>query len=104
MPAMSALAPAVFLDRDGTLIEEAGYLDDLDRIALFPSTVDVLRVLARGGYRLVVITNQSGIGRGLIAEPQYHAVQAEFLRQLGDARIDATYFCPDAPGVRSRSP
>ena len=77
MPAMSALAPAVFLDRDGTLIEEAGYLDDLDRIALFPSTVDALRVLARGGYRLVVITNQSGIALGLFDEP--------FVRRTHDA-------------------
>ena len=99
MPAMSALAPAVFLDRDGTLIEEAGYLDDLDRIALFPSTVDALRVLARGGYRLVVITNQSGIALGLFDEPfvrrTHEALQARLV--AGGARIDGYYFCPHHP-------
>lgn len=96
---MSSLAPAVFLDRDGTLIEEAGYLDNLDRIALFPSSVDALRVLARGGYRLVVVTNQSGIALGLFDAPfvrQTHdALQDRLAR--GGASIDGYYFCPHHP-------
>lgn len=96
---MTALVPAVFLDRDGTLIEEAGYLDSLDRLALFPSTVDALRVLARGGFRLVVVTNQSGIALGLFDEPfvrrTHDALQARF--EAAGARIDAWYFCPHHP-------
>lgn len=96
---MSSLAPAVFLDRDGTLIEEAGYLDSVDKLALFPSTVDALRVLARGGYRLVVITNQGGIALGLFDEPfvrRTHDVLHQQLARSG-ARIDAWYFCPHHP-------
>ncbi len=96
---MSSLVPAVFLDRDGTLIEEAGYLDSLDRIAPFPSTVDALRVLARGGYRLVVITNQGGIALGLFDEPfvrRTHDVLQERLTRAG-APVDAYYSCPHHP-------
>jgi D-glycero-D-manno-heptose 1,7-bisphosphate phosphatase len=99
MPRMSVPAPAVFLDRDGTLIEEAGHLDDLERLALFPSTVDALRVLARAGFRLVVITNQGGIARGLFDEPfvrrTHEALQARLA--AGGAAIDAFYFCPHHP-------
>jgi D-glycero-D-manno-heptose 1,7-bisphosphate phosphatase len=96
---VTALAPAVFIDRDGTLIEEAGYLDNLDRLALFPSTVDALRVLARGGFRLVVLTNQSGIALGLFDEPfvrgTHEALQARL--DAAGAHIDGWYFCPHHP-------
>ena len=60
---------AVFLDRDGTLIEERGYLDRLDLLTLFPWTPDALRLLNRAGFATVVVTNQSGIGRGIVGEP-----------------------------------
>ena len=96
---MSLLAPAVFLDRDGTLIEEAGYLDSLERVTLFPSTVDALRVLARAGFRRVVITNQSGIALGLFDEPfvrqTHEALQARLVH--AGAAIDGYYFCPHHP-------
>jgi len=96
---VTALAPAVFLDRDGTLIEEAGYLDHLDRLALFPSTVDALRLLARAGFRLVVLTNQSGIALGLFDElfvrQTHDALQARL--EAAGARIDGWYFCPHHP-------
>ncbi|BCS34759.1 D,D-heptose 1,7-bisphosphate phosphatase [Luteitalea sp. TBR-22] len=96
---MSSLDPAVFLDRDGTLIEEAGYLDSLDRLALFPSTVDALRVLARAGFRLVVVTNQSGIALGLFDEDfvkrTHEALHARL--DAGGARIDGWYYCPHHP-------
>ena len=62
------MKPAVFLDRDGTLIHESGYLDRLDRLQLFPFSVDAVRLLNRAGLAVVVMTNQSGIGRGLIRE------------------------------------
>jgi D-glycero-D-manno-heptose 1,7-bisphosphate phosphatase len=87
---------AVFLDRDGTLIEEAGYLDRLDRLVFFPYTVDAVRVLNRAGFAVVVITNQAGIARGIVKEPfvaEAHRVISEKLAG-GGARIDAYYYCP----------
>ena len=53
------------------------------------------------GFKLIIITNQSGIGRGLFTLDQYRAVESEVLRQLGDGLIEATYFCPDVPGQHS---
>lgn len=96
---MPALAPAVFLDRDGTLIEEAGYLDRLDGLTLFPSTVDALRLLARGGFRLVVVTNQSGIALGLFDEAFVAATHAALQARLqaAGASIDGYYYCPHHP-------
>ena len=121
--------PAVFLDRDGTLMEEVHYCADPALVRLFPGTAAALRRLTARGYLCVIITNQSGIGRGLLTEAQYHAVQAELLRQLGTQEeeenlelrnsggerkivepkgfkansrgVDASYFCPDAPPTPS---
>jgi D-glycero-D-manno-heptose 1,7-bisphosphate phosphatase len=90
------MTPAVFLDRDGTLIEESGYLDRLDRLSLFPFAVDAVRLLNRTGWPVIVISNQSGIGRGLILESfvgEAHAHIADRLR-AGGARIDAFFYCP----------
>jgi D,D-heptose 1,7-bisphosphate phosphatase len=91
--------PAVFLDRDGTLIEEAGYLDRLDRLRFFPWTIDAVRLLNRAGLKVVVITNQSGIGRGLFDEAFVEATHRELLARLeaGGARLDGIYFCPHLP-------
>jgi D-glycero-D-manno-heptose 1,7-bisphosphate phosphatase len=94
-------APAVFFDRDGTLMEDAHYCGDPAEVRVYAGVSEALRKLKAAGFRLFVITNQSGIGRGLITEEQYRAVQAEFLRQLGEDLIDASYFCPDVPGVPS---
>jgi D-glycero-D-manno-heptose 1,7-bisphosphate phosphatase len=91
--------PAVFLDRDGTMIEDVGYLDSFDRIAFYPWTVDAIRMLNRAGFPVVVITNQSGIARGLFTE----AFVAETHRRIderlaaGGARVDAYYYCPHHP-------
>ena len=63
------MRPAVFLDRDGTIIEERGYLDRLDLLELYSFTADAIRLLNRAGYATVVVTNQGGIGRGIIDEP-----------------------------------
>ncbi len=91
--------PAVFLDRDGTLIEERGYLDRLDLLHVFPWTPDAIRLLNRAGFATVVVTNQSAIGRGIIDEPFLREVHDEFDGRLarGRARIDAYYFCPHHP-------
>ncbi len=94
-------APAVFFDRDGTLMEEVHYCADPALVRVYPGVPEALRRLQQAGFRLFVISNQSGIGRGLFTAAEYHAVEAEFLRQLGDGLIDASYFCPDPPGVPS---
>jgi D-glycero-D-manno-heptose 1,7-bisphosphate phosphatase len=91
--------PAVFLDRDGTLIEDVGYLDRLDRIAFFPWTVDAIRALNRAGLAVVVITNQSGIARGLFTEAFVEETHRHLSARLaaGGARVDAYYYCPHHP-------
>ena len=99
--------PAVFLDRDGTLIEEQGYLVRLDRLSLFPGTGNALRLLKDAGFVTVLITNQSAVARGLIDEPFLQRVHDEMnarLRPDGGA-VDHLYFCPhlhDAPLERYR--
>lgn len=92
---------AVFFDRDGTLMEEAHYCADPALVKVFPGVPEALHRLKEADFRVFVVTNQSGIGRGLITVPQYRAVQEEFLRQAGRESIDASYYCPDAPGVPS---
>jgi D-glycero-D-manno-heptose 1,7-bisphosphate phosphatase len=94
-------APAVFFDRDGTLMEEVHYCADPAQVRVYPGVPEALRKLKQAGFRVIVISNQSGIGRGLITPAQHQAVQAEFLRQVGEGLIDASYFCPDPPGVPS---
>ncbi len=91
--------PAVFLDRDGTLMEDADYCHAPSLVKVYPDAARALRRLREeGGYRLVVVTNQSGIGRGYFTETNYQRVQAEFFRQLGTPDlIDAVYYCPDTP-------
>jgi D-glycero-D-manno-heptose 1,7-bisphosphate phosphatase len=95
------LRPAVFFDRDGTLIEEAHYCADPARVKILPGVPAALQRLKDAGFRIFVITNQSGIGRGLITEAQYRAVEAEMLRQAGAGLIDAVYFCPETPDAGS---
>jgi D-glycero-D-manno-heptose 1,7-bisphosphate phosphatase len=94
-------ATAVFFDRDGTLMEEVHYCGDPARVRVFPGVPEALRKLKEAGFRTFIITNQSGIARGLITEAQYRAVQEELLRQIGAGLIDATYFCADPPAVPS---
>ena len=93
------MRPAVFLDRDGTIIEERGYLDRLDLLELYPFTADAIRLLNRAGYATVVVTNQGGIGRGIIDEPFLRQVHDTIDGRLaaGRARIDRYYFCPHHP-------
>ena len=92
---------AVFFDRDGTLMEEVHYCGDPAKVRVYAGVPDGLARLQRAGFGLFVISNQSGIGRGIITDQQYQAVQAEFLRQIGPGLIAASYYCPDAPGVPS---
>ena len=93
------MRPAVFLDRDGTLIEDVGYLDRLDQMTVFPWTVDVIRALNRAGLAVVVVTNQSGIARGLFTEAFVEETHRLLSARLaaGGAHIDAYYYCPHHP-------
>jgi D-glycero-D-manno-heptose 1,7-bisphosphate phosphatase len=96
-----ALSIAVFIDRDGTIMEDCVYCSDPKNVRIFPGVPEALRRLKSNGFKLIIITNQSGIGRGLFTIEQYRAVEAEVGRQLGDGLIEATYFCPDVPGQPS---
>jgi D-glycero-D-manno-heptose 1,7-bisphosphate phosphatase len=90
---------AVFLDRDGTIIEEVGYLDRPERVEFFPWTIDAIRVLNRAGLAVVLVSNQSGIARGFFTDAvvdNVHQKMAEMLA-AGGARIDAYYYCPHHP-------
>jgi histidinol-phosphate phosphatase family protein len=93
--------PAVFLDRDGTIMRDVDYCGDPAQVEVFPGAADALGQLKARGYKLIIVTNQSGIGRGYFAENDYRAVEWEFLRQLGEGLIDATYCCPDSPDANS---
>jgi D-glycero-D-manno-heptose 1,7-bisphosphate phosphatase len=90
---------ALFLDRDGTLIEEVGYLDRPERVELYPWSTDAIRALNRAGVRIVMITNQSGVARGFFTESVVEAIHGHIADQLrsGGARIDAYYYCPHHP-------
>src|SRR3954464_13935529 len=87
---------AVFLDRDGTLIEESGYLERLERMVFFPYSVDAVRSLNRAGFAVVVVTNQAGIARGIVKEPFVAEAHQAITDRLaaGGARIDGYYYCP----------
>jgi D-glycero-D-manno-heptose 1,7-bisphosphate phosphatase len=95
----SSAQPAVFLDRDGTLIEDIPYLGSVDRLALFPWTIDTVRALNRAGLAVVIVTNQSGIARGFMTEAAVHDIHSEISRRLeaGGARVEAYYYCPHHP-------
>ncbi len=83
-------------------MHDADYCSDPKQVHVFAGVPEALRRLKREGYKLIIITNQSGIGRGFFTIEQYRAVEAEVLRQLGPGLIDATYFCPDVPGQPSQ--
>lgn len=90
---------AVFLDRDGTLIEEAGYPNHLSMIRLFPYTVDAVRQLNLAGFKVIVLTNQAGIARGVVPEPFVAEAHAYLSQRFaaGGAAVDAYYYCPHHP-------
>ncbi len=89
----------MFLDRDGTLIEDVDYLRGLEQITVFPWTIDALRLIARAGFLTVVVTNQSAVARGMVTEDFIRETHAELNRRFerGGARVDAFYFCPHHP-------
>ena len=88
--------PAVFFDRDGTLIDEIGYLGDPGGVFFYPGIPEALKKLKDRGYVLVVITNQSGIGRGFFDEETALAANLAMIRKMEEdgVGIDAVYYCP----------
>ena len=96
MPEKHLLRPAVFLDRDGTICEEMGYLNHIDRLKIFPYAAEAIRHLNEAQIPVVVITNQSGISRGIFPESLVQQIHKKMIAELasGGAWIDAIYFCP----------
>ena len=91
--------PAIFLDRDGTINEEVGYLDRLEKLRLIPGAAEAIRLIGQSGMKTVVVTNQSGIARGMFDEVfvgAAHERLREMLREEG-ASVDGFYFCPHHP-------
>ena len=90
---------AVFLDRDGTMIHDVGYLSRLEDLRWFPWSIDAIRSLNRAGFLVCVTTNQGGIGLGFYGEPFVNAVHARMSEELAQAgaRVDGWFFCPHHP-------
>jgi heptosyltransferase-2 len=95
-------APVVFLDRDGTLNRDVGYLCDPNQMELLPRVAAALRDLRAAGVRTVIVTNQSGVARGALTEAQLHRIHERLGRLLEaqGASIDAMYYCPHHPDDR----
>jgi histidinol-phosphate phosphatase family protein len=103
--APASLRPAVFLDRDGTLIEEKNYLARPEQVRVLPGVPEALVMLRSAGFACVVVTNQSGVGRGLFTEQDLHTVNEEMVRQLrqAGATIDGLYYCCIAPRIKDKT-
>jgi len=97
--------PAIFLDRDGTVIEHVHYLSDPALVRLLPGVAEALRRFRRAGFARILVTNQSAIGRGMLTTERLDQIHAEMNRQLAThgATIDAIYYCPDAPAGDDRT-
>jgi D-glycero-D-manno-heptose 1,7-bisphosphate phosphatase len=91
--------PAVFLDRDGTITEEMGYINHLDRVQVYPWAGEAIRKLNRAGLPVIVVTNQSGVARGVFTEDLLHQVHRRIAFELAaqKAKLDAIYYCPHHP-------
>jgi D-glycero-D-manno-heptose 1,7-bisphosphate phosphatase len=92
---------AVFIDRDGTISEEVGYVNHPTRYRVFPFAAEAVRVLNEAGWLAVLVTNQAGVARGYFAEEMIGAVHDLLTRELerNGARLDAIYYCPHHPSV-----
>ena len=99
-------SPAVFLDRDGTINQDVNFLSRPEQVELIPGAGEAIALLNRAGFKVVVITNQSGVARGLFSESDLARIQAELNRQLAEkgAAIDAYYACPHLPPPHGKLP
>lgn len=96
---MSKLRPAVFLDRDGTINEQMGYINHLDRFILLPGVGRAIARLNLAGWQVVVVSNQSGVARGYFPEDLLYQVDRKMIHLLAEngARLDGIYYCPHHP-------
>ncbi len=90
---------AVFLDRDGTIVEDVGYLNDPKQIAFIPGSIEAIKKLNEAGFKVVVITNQAGVARGLITEDMLQTIDKTLHKWIlsGGAHLDGLYYCPHHP-------
>lgn len=95
------MTPAVFLDRDGTINVDVGYLDRWERWRLFPWSLDAMRLLRQSGYAVVVVTNQAGVAQGFVAESFVDDVRRHLEARMADLgeRLDGHYACPHDPAA-----
>ena len=102
---MTRLPDAVFLDRDGTVMEDAHYIKSPDQVRLIPGAAAAVKRINEAKIPVIVVTNQSGIGRGLFTVKDYEAVRNRFESLLanGGAHVDASYYCPDHPSASGPS-
>ena len=93
---------AVFIDRDGTINEEKEYLYRADELTFIPGAPEAIRLLNEAGFRVIVVSNQSGVARGYYAEEDVHLLHRHIAAQLEQvgARVDAWYYCPHHPSGR----
>ncbi|GAG48670.1 unnamed protein product, partial [marine sediment metagenome] len=94
---------AVFLDRDGTIVEDLGYIGEPEQLRLIPGAADALRRFSREGYLVVVVSNQSGVARGLFDEADLSRVHARLEALLAEcgASLDGAYYCPYLSGAEA---
>jgi D-glycero-D-manno-heptose 1,7-bisphosphate phosphatase len=95
------MKPAVFIDRDGTISEEVGYINHPSRFRVFPYTASAIRHLNENGWLAIVVTNQAGVARGYFSEDMIKTVHAGMSAELEreGARLDAIYYCAHHPSV-----
>lgn len=99
------LRPAIFLDRDGTVTDEVGYINHISRAKIYPYAPEAVRVLKSTGLPVIIVTNQSGVGRGYFTEEivgQVHRMVQDTLQAAGTG-VDAFYFCPHHPSAAIES-
>lgn len=97
---MQKLHRAVFLDRDGTLIRDAHYLNSIDGVQLYKGVARALAALKKAHFKLIVISNQSGIGRGIVSQGMVDAINEHLqgvLKKAAHVRLDGFYYCPHKP-------
>lgn len=92
---------AIFIDRDGTLNEDIGYVSSPDQLVVYPWAAEAVRLINNSGCKAIVITNQSGIARGMYTEDVLARIHVRMINELSrkGARIDAVYYCPHHPAV-----
>jgi histidinol-phosphate phosphatase family protein len=102
---MTKIPDAVFLDRDGTVMEDAHYIKSPDQVRLIPGAAAAVKRINEAKIPVIVVTNQSGIGRGMFTVKDYEAVKSRFESLLAQdgAHVDASYYCPDHPSVTGPS-